>query len=253
VEIAFETDRGRVRTLNEDNGSIFYDKDEDLLFAVVADGMGGHQAGEVASEMAVSSLKKAWDEERWNLSDTDFEVWLRDHIKKANLEIFNYSKTHPECKGMGTTIVATICYKSTVVMSHVGDSRCYYMTDDSISLETVDHTLVNELVKSGQITEEEAEVHPRKNVIMRAVGTDSNIDVDTKTMKWGPGDYLLLCSDGLTDKINKTGIQQILRKDLSLKEKAKELINLANDAGGEDNITLAIMQYLSTPKAGEDK
>jgi PPM family protein phosphatase len=252
VEIAFETDRGKVRPLNEDNGTIFFDEQENVLFAIVADGMGGHQAGEVASEMAVSSLKEAWENDRGSLSEHNFESWLREQIQKTNLKIYNYASSHPECKGMGTTIVAVICSNSTVVISHVGDSRCYHMTDDQLKLETNDHTLVNELVKAGQITKEEAEHHPRKHVIMRAVGTEFNTEVETKVTEWKPGDYLLLCSDGLSDKVTQGEIQQTLVNDTSLTAKAKKLIELAIDAGGEDNITLAVVRYTSSNKAGEE-
>lgn len=252
MEIAFETDRGKVRPLNEDNGSILFDQEEDLLFAVVADGMGGHQAGEVASEMLVTSLREAWEKDKKNLVETkQFGSWLREQIAKSNLEIYNHANSHQECRGMGTTVVAVICYESTVVIAHVGDSRCYFLTGNEIYLKTNDHTLVNELVKAGQITKEEAEFHPRKHVIMRAVGTEPNTEVDIKEMNWNEDDYLLLCSDGLSDKVANNLIQEVLLREISLTEKAKEFINLAIEAGGEDNITLAIVHHTSPEKAGE--
>ncbi|KMJ58592.1 protein phosphatase [Bacillus sp. LL01] len=247
--MVFLTDRGRIRSHNEDNGGIFVNKDGTIL-AVVCDGMGGHQAGEVASERAVSHIKEMW-EETINISSPEpAEIWLKTFILQTNQTLFEHANSHEECQGMGTTIVAAILGDSFVTLAHVGDSRIYLISDAAAKQLTEDHTFVNELVKSGQISKEDAEHHPRKNVILQALGTEKSVRIDIKTITYDDPGYILLCSDGLTDKVNSREIVEVLNNgSQDLSAKAEELIRRANHYGGEDNITVAILE-LSVSEAG---
>ncbi|MFA8437549.1 Stp1/IreP family PP2C-type Ser/Thr phosphatase [Pueribacillus sp. YX66] len=245
----FRTDTGKIRTLNEDYGGFFWNGNR--LLAVVADGMGGHQAGEIASEMAVSFLEEEWQKVTNDLTPSEAEQWLNNTITEANTKLFNFSKSNPEYSGMGTTIVAVICTDSNVTFAHIGDSRIYLLNESGFSLLTEDHSLVNELVKNGQITKEEAEHHPRKHILLRALGTEENVTIDIRSLDWEENDYLLLCSDGLTNKVDERELEQTIRSSESLEKQADELIAMANAAGGEDNITLILLKHVAFGKKGE--
>lgn len=247
--MVFLTDRGRVRSHNEDNGGVFVNKDGTIL-AVVCDGMGGHQAGEVASEKAVSHIKEMWEETTNISSPEPAEIWLKTFILQTNQSLFDHANSHEECHGMGTTIVAVILGDSFVTLAHVGDSRIYLISEEGAKQLTEDHTFVNELVKTGQISKEDAEHHPRKNVILQALGTENTVKIDIKTITYDDPGYILLCSDGLTDKVNDREIVEVLNNgSQALSAKAEELIRRANHYGGEDNITVAILE-LSVSEAG---
>lgn len=237
----FLTDKGRVRTNNEDCGGVFLNKSRQRL-AIVADGMGGHKAGDVASNMAVSMLQERWEKEEEIKTAEGAEEWLRENISAVNRAIYEYAKEHDECQGMGTTIEAVILTKIFATIAHVGDSRSYIFNANGFQQLTEDHTFVNELVRSGQITEEDAEHHPRKNVILRALGTEENIKIDLKTITFEEDDLLLICSDGLSNKVDKDEIVAILEKEDSLEEMGRKLLKTANDNGGEDNITLILLK-----------
>ncbi|CAM3698927.1 Stp1/IreP family PP2C-type Ser/Thr phosphatase [Mesobacillus zeae] len=242
MNAVFVTDRGKIRIHNEDNGGIFTNQAGQNL-AIVADGMGGHRAGDVASEMTVKSLKSAWESEVSIKSAEEAEEWLKKSISEINKLLFEHSKTNAECEGMGTTIVAAICTDLFSSIANIGDSRCYLMNELGFKQLTEDHSLVNELVRSGQISKEDAEHHPRKNVLLRALGTEDSVEMDIRTIMFEEGDALLLCSDGLSNKISLAEMEEILIQEKSLDEKASEFVTRANHYGGEDNITLAIVLY----------
>ncbi len=245
------TDRGKVRDHNEDYVEIFENNSGDLL-ALVADGMGGHLAGDVASKMSVDLFQRFWEKEKELLIEPEqTEAWIKKVVREINYEIFRYANEHPECQGMGTTLVAALCTKKFATIAHIGDSRCYILNNNGFRQLTDDHSLVNELVKSGQITKEDAEHHPRKNVLLRALGTDPVVDIDTVTVDFEEGDYLILCSDGLSNKVTDDEIAEVLMADTPLDDKADQLVQMANDKGGEDNITLAIIHNIRG-KAGDD-
>ncbi|WLR52294.1 Stp1/IreP family PP2C-type Ser/Thr phosphatase [Bacillus tianshenii] len=248
---AFESDRGKVRAHNEDAGGVFFNTAAGTCLALVADGMGGHQAGDVASSMAVKQLVQEWEKIEEFPGVAEAEEWLKTAIEDVNTSLFQYSQAHDECKGMGTTIVSALCCGEFAVVAHIGDSRCYIKNNNGFSQVTSDHSLVNELVRSGQISQEDAEHHPRKNVLMRALGTEAHVKVDSKTVTWEEGDYLLLCSDGLTNKVSDEEIADVLSADLSIEEQAAQLTNKANDGGGEDNITVAVVQHLRREQGSE--
>lgn len=250
MKAVFQTDQGKVRPHNEDAGGVFINLDGNRL-AVVADGMGGHRAGDVASEMTLSQLKQEWEASKGITTAGDAEKWLMEQISKVNGMLFDHAANHLECDGMGTTIVAAIATDSFLTMAHIGDSRGYILNESGFTQITEDHSLVNELVKTGQISKEDAEHHPCKNVLLRALGTERIVEMDIKTITFEEGDILLLCSDGLSNKVSEKEMADILGNDTDLNEKASTLIQLANEYGGEDNITLAIVEFSGNSKGDQ--
>jgi PPM family protein phosphatase len=222
---AVASDTGRRRRRNEDNYVV-----APPLFAV-ADGMGGAQAGEVASSLAAAALK----EDSTNLPGLERVDAL---IQEANRRIYARASTDPTAAGMGTTMTVALVEGMSVVIGHVGDSRAYLVRGDSMEQLTEDHSLVNELVKSGKLSEEDAQIHPQRSVITRAVGTDPDVDVDTFTIEAEDGDVFLICSDGLTDMVEDVDILEIVDSNRGdLEQVVRSLVQFANKEGGEDNIT----------------
>jgi PPM family protein phosphatase len=242
MEGTFLTDRGKVRQHNEDNGGIFQNQAGEYL-VLIADGMGGHRAGDVASKIAVKVLKESWEETTSEMNPILAEQWLSTTILEANEALIQHAKANAECEGMGTTIVATILNEEFITIGHIGDSRCYVLSGSDFQLKTNDHSLVNELLKSGQITEQEAANHPKKNVLIRALGTNENVEVTIQTIGWDEEDTILLCSDGLSDKLSIDEIEPILRNGQTISKVAEQLVSKANDLGGEDNISVAIVKH----------
>jgi len=225
------TDTGRRRRRNEDAFVC-----EPPLFAV-ADGMGGAQAGEVASRLAAESLR---EQELGDLSALEQAVEL---IREANRRVYAYSSENASARGMGTTMTVALVEGSIVTIGHVGDSRAYLLRDDQLTQLTQDHSLVAELVRSGRLSPKEAESHPRRSVITRALGTDSDVEVDVFSLRGQGGDLFLLCSDGLTSMVSDEEIASLLvvaRGDLD--DAGKKLLAAANLAGGEDNITVVLFE-----------
>lgn len=224
------TDTGRKRRRNEDAYVC-----EPPLFAI-ADGMGGAQAGEVASRLAAAALKES-------RAHAGGEHRIQDLIQEANRRVYARSSTDPNTSGMGTTITVALVENGNVAFGHVGDSRAYLIRDGRMEQVTEDHSLVNELMKSGKLSREEAETHPQRSVITRALGTDPDVDVDTFTIEAKAGDVFLLCSDGLTDMVGEREIQELVegnRDDINAALKA--LVKAANRSGGEDNITVVAFE-----------
>lgn len=246
----FKTDRGRIRQHNEDNGGVFINQDAHLL-AIVADGMGGHRAGDVASSMTIQLFEELWSQTSKMETAQEAEQWLQTHVQMVNNKLFAHSQEHVECEGMGTTLVAVIVTPLFSTIAHIGDSRCYMLNENGFQQLTEDHSLVNELVRSGQISREDAEHHPRKNVLLRALGTEQEVKMDIRTIMFEEGDLLLLCSDGLSNKVPATELARILEAPISIDEKASELVDQANQAGGEDNITLVILHHTGEEIRGE--
>jgi protein phosphatase len=232
------TDPGRKRRTNED-AYVF----EPPLFAV-ADGMGGAQAGELASGLAAAALRDD-DSER---TDGDGERRVDELIQEANRRVYQRQSQDASASGMGTTMTVALVEEGIVAFGHVGDSRAYLIRDGSLDQLTEDHSLVAELVRSGKLSPEEAEGHPHRSVITRALGTDPDVDVDTFSVKTRPGDLFLLCSDGLSTMIdNKTILTEVEANRGDLKAAAKALVRAANRAGGEDNITVIFFEIAGGP------
>jgi serine/threonine protein phosphatase PrpC len=226
VQYAVASDTGRKRRRNEDNYVA-----APPLFAV-ADGMGGAQAGEVASKLAASAVEGGRD---GSLRGLERVAAL---IQEANRRVYERATSDPAASGMGTTMTVALVEGRTVTIGHVGDSRAYLVRDGRMEQLTDDHSLVNELLKSGKLSPEEAEVHPQRSVITRAVGTDPDVDVDAFTIEAQDGDVFLLCSDGLTDMVEDEDILELVDKYRDDLDRAvKSLVAAANRGGGEDNIT----------------
>ena len=224
---AGRTDTGRKRRRNEDAYVI-----APPLFAV-ADGMGGAQAGEVASKLAAAALE---DTDPGRLTGPERVASL---IQEANRRVHERSSVDPSTSGMGTTMTVALVEQDGVVIGHVGDSRAYLVRDGGIRQLTEDHSLVNELLKSGKLSPEEADTHPQRSVITRAVGTDPDVDVDSFVVDAADGDVFLICSDGLTDMIGDDTILRVVQRHRDdLDQAAKQLVAAANRGGGEDNITV---------------
>jgi PPM family protein phosphatase len=241
MKVSFKTDQGRRREHNEDNGAIL--TKDDVVLALVADGMGGHLAGEQASALAIQTIETAWKQFDPEKADQDAQ-WLEETVVLANKIIFEYGSTHPECKGMGTTLVAALCRNEYFTIANVGDSRGYLFKNGSEIVQvTEDHSLVNELVKAGQLSSEDARYHPRKNVVTRALGTDITTQADIRRVSWVPSQILLLCSDGLSDLVDEATFNLILSSDDTLDNKAETLINRANEEGGVDNISVTLVLH----------
>jgi PPM family protein phosphatase len=221
------SDTGRKRRRNEDSYVV-----APPLFAV-ADGMGGAQAGEVASKLAAAALE---DTDSGSSSGQERVVSL---IQEANRRVYARANADPATSGMGTTMTVALVEGQVVTIGHVGDSRAYLVRAGSLEQLTEDHSLVNELLKSGKLSPQEAETHPQRSVITRAVGTDPDVEVDAFTVDALEGDVFLLCSDGLTDMVDDDGILDVVeRYHDDLDRVAKSLVSAANRGGGEDNITV---------------
>ena len=238
MKICSLTDIGSTREMNQD---YLYSSEEAVgklpnLF-IVADGMGGHKAGEFASryvvETTVRSIEGSKEEEPITI--------LSESIETANRKLKEYADAHQQMKGMGTTIVAAVIQERTLIAANVGDSRLYVVGDE-ITQVTQDHSLVQELVRLGQMDQESAKTHPDKNVITRAVGVSDNVKIDIFERQLNPGEYIVLCSDGLTNMVDDEVILQILHGAGNLSDKAEQLIKLANKNGGKDNITVIIIE-----------
>lgn len=241
MEIKFRTDVGRRRNTNQDYADYFANQ-AGITLAILADGMGGHRAGDVASQLTVKNLGAAW--EATDLTDQEKTAqWLLKTIQNENQMIYEKGQTEAELFGMGTTIVAVVIFADGFTIAHVGDSRAYLIRNSEMHQLTEDHSLVNELVKSGEITQEMAANHPRKNVLTRSIGMPGLVDIDMTSLDWLPNDYLLLCSDGLTNMLSDEEIKQILQSEQSLDAKINQLIDQANEAGGVDNITVLVIDF----------
>jgi protein phosphatase len=235
---AVASDTGRRRRRNEDNYVV-----APPLFAV-ADGMGGAQAGEVASRLAASALEGGDSD---GLSGPERIDAL---IQEANRRIYDRASTDPTASGMGTTMTVALVEGMVVAIGHVGDSRAYLVRGEQMEQLTDDHSLVNELLKSGRLSEEEAHVHPQRSVITRAVGTDPDVDVDGFTIEAEEGDVFLLCSDGLTDMVEDEEILELVHANRDDLDKAvKALVTAANRGGGEDNITAVAFRISAEAEA----
>ncbi len=245
----FQTDRGQIRSYNEDAGGIYCNHSYQFL-AIIADGMGGHQAGDVASQMAASIVKTNWESAAAIHTPEEAERWLRETIAEMNTSIYEHASRNEACHGMGTTVVISICTDEFVTIAHIGDSRCYMLNEHGFNQITEDHSLVNELVRSGQISETDAEHHPRKNVLLKALGTEEGVTADVRSMGWEREDKLLLCSDGLTNKLPDNELASLLQSDDN-QETANKMIAIANARGGEDNISLIIAENNASVEEGE--
>ena len=223
------TNTGRVRAMNED---AYYLPGPGEHFAAVADGMGGHLAGEVASAMAIELFARRMRAARGLPEDT-----LRDALECANMAIYHAAARDADKRGMGTTFTAVWMGEGEVYLAHVGDSRAYLLRDGRLSRVSRDHTLVEELVAYGHITREQAKTYPHRNYITRALGVNATVQPDILRLDWLEGDVWLLCSDGLTNEVEEKDIERVLKGAGEYGEKLSRIVRMALEHGGRDNIT----------------
>jgi serine/threonine protein phosphatase PrpC len=238
LRVGARTDVGRVREGNEDSYMV-----HEPLYAV-ADGMGGHQGGEVASKLALETLG------RLALEDSrDTAPNLADAVREANRAVLDKASTDPGLHGMGTTLTAVVAGGNRVFLAHVGDSRAYLLRDGHMDQLTEDHTVVEGLVREGRLTRQEAEIHPQRSILTRALGVDGEVEVEEKSQDVREGDRILLCSDGLTGMVPEQEIERILAELEDPQRAAEALVDAANDAGGQDNITAVVLDVLPETEA----
>jgi protein phosphatase len=246
------TDVGRVREHNEDD----IGNDPDIGLWVLADGMGGYNAGEVASGIAVKTVIDLVTEacRRENRHEIEPEtgymrqtISLRDAIMRANKIIHQTAKSQPQCEGMGTTLVACLFYNNRISIAHVGDSRLYRMRDNRFEQITLDHSLLQELVDRGYYSQEEAQRSTNRNYVTRALGVELQVEVEVQEVEVRKGDYFLLCSDGLPDMVDDEDIHLTINTfSTNIETIGEQLIKLANDNGGRDNVSIIVVQVLDT-------
>lgn len=244
VKVYGATDIGKRRALNEDTFGIrgFENGVPDGV-CVLADGMGGHNAGEVASSIAVNSVVEKLSCVLGEKNSDKIEENIADAINYANTSVYEMSLKNREQAGMGTTLVVTYVSEQGIKIANIGDSRAYGVTENEIVRLTVDHSVVEELVQRGTITREEARIHPDKNIITRALGTDSYVVADYFEYEFSPGQAIVMCSDGLSEMLEEDRIKEIITKTEDIQEAVKCLIDEANQNGGVDNVTVVALRF----------
>ena len=240
MQLGAVTDIGKCRKINEDN---YYAMTEGKFpYAIVADGMGGHTAGEIASMMVVDVIKNhlmnKLDE---SMDYVEAGEVIRRAFISANSIIYKYAEEHYKIMGMGTTAALAMIYGDRLITAHVGDSRIYSINGGEIKQITKDHSYVQELVSMGKLTEQEAKHHPKKNFITRAIGAEDTVKVDVNIHHYN-GEMILLCSDGLTNFVDDEDIGKTMKGSGTLQEKVQKLVDMANTAGGKDNITIVVLE-----------
>lgn len=239
MEYYYLTDPGKVRDHNEDSVIVVKNMSKEVLLAV-ADGMGGHHAGEIASSIAISHIGKRFKELSSIGNKEDAINWLQETVSEINVLIYKYTEDHPESEGMGTTLVLSVITEEFLLFGNIGDSSGFVVRKGKLHKITTDHTLVNLLVKSGELTEEEAAIHPRKNVLMKALGAATTVDMDIFDVETDI-DAIMLSSDGLTNMLDEEQIAKVLLEDLTAEQKVEKLIYKCNNRGGNDNVSVAYL------------
>jgi len=242
------TDSGRVRSHNEDSVTIVKNSADEFLM-IVADGMGGHRAGEVASSMVVTQIGSRFSALSSIGTKLDAVSWLNENINEINRSIIKHAEDNPGSAGMGTTVVMALLTAEFLMFANIGDSSGYVLKDDKLHKVTKDHTLVNLLVDSGELSLEEAENHPKKNVLMKALGSADKQELDIFDITDMDFSAILLASDGLTNMLTKDQIEKVLLEELSEEAKLIKLIKKCNARGGTDNISIA---YLIKESGGKE-
>lgn len=238
----FQSDIGKQRKSNEDNAIIVANENGDILM-IVCDGMGGHNCGELASKTATSAIALAFEKKKKFASLQVAKWWLGNIIKKVNTQIYKLANSNDDYHDMGTTLVAVLVLEKNLVVANIGDSRAYILTKDALVQITEDQTYVNFLYKTGRITEEEIEIHPKRHVLMNALGIYPAVNLDISILPY-EGQPILLCSDGLYTNVNHSAIENVLRGNQDVEPKGDELIAIANSNGGSDNIAIALWEVL---------
>ena len=240
MQTFYFTDPGKVRSHNEDSVTIVNNDNKEFVLAI-ADGMGGHKAGEVASSIAIEHIINSFYKLDTIGSKDDAIEWLRQIVKEINNKIFDYAKKNPESKGLGTTLVIAIKTEDYILYGNIGDSSGYVLKNEVLHKVTKDHTYVGMLISNGKLSEEKAKNHPGKNLLTRALGANDPIEIDIFDIDTSVKG-LFLCSDGLTNMLTVEQIEKILNSNLPIEEAIVKLIKKANSRGGTDNISIAYLK-----------
>ncbi|EEU31010.1 putative serine/threonine phosphatase stp [Limosilactobacillus coleohominis 101-4-CHN] len=241
MKTAYQTDIGKQRSQNQDRVRVFHNGKN--MLAIVTDGIGGNRSGDVAATIAIDQLGRQFMAAQPQ-SVSEAKQWFQEQVLAANALILKKSQENQSYQGMGTTLVVALFFNDQqVVVANIGDSRGYIYHDGLLTQITIDHSLVNELVKNGDLSEDAARVSPQKNIITRAIGISPDAQIEVNSFPVNPGDLFLLCSDGLSKMVNNEQIKAVLSTDQwTLGEKCQRLVSLANQAGGPDNVTVLISQ-----------
>lgn len=254
MDYSIKTDQGK-RKNNQDFTGTFFNQ-ENVLLAILCDGLGGHQAGDIASEMAVSQIGNAWEQTEFSGTDLYLiQKWLQDKISDENTRITEAASRYSDLEGMGTTLVAVVLLDRYVIFANIGDSRAYVFKDETVRLVTEDHSFVSELKRQGGLTEDQAKNHLIKNALTRSLGVQGPIEVDFFREDRNKIDYILLNSDGLSNVVSEDLMRNIFNRENSTEEKANELIEAALTNDASDNITVNIIgiKEKNAKQAGENK
>lgn len=244
MRYAVKSDKGKQRDINEDSYNVIAGYPGIPVVFIVADGMGGHNSGEVASKTAVDFTNNyILNNPDLFADDKDISESIKEVIIRANKEVINKAKEKKKYNGMGTTIIIAVIKNNKVYFGHVGDSRVYLVRNNELNQITTDHSYIEELVLNGSLTREEAQHHPRKNLITRALGSNDDIEVDTYICKLQNTDTYIICTDGFYNMIEGNEIIETLENTEEPEEICKEFVNIANEKGGEDNITVLVFKH----------
>ena len=238
MEFAIRSDVGQRRKVNEDAAGYFESKNH-IPLMMVCDGIGGHNAGEIASSMALMLIGQSWEKTEFNDIEEVYQ-WLIQKIEEVNDAIYTRSTQYEDLYGMGTTLVIASVVGNQLMIANVGDSRAYVLRNFQLKQLTEDQSLVNALLKSGEITPEEAENHPNKNIVTQSLGVTSSVEIDFVRMTVKDEDTLLLCSDGLSDMLSQEEIRNVMNHYSDIEQQVEKAVQEANEAGGRDNITVVI-------------
>lgn len=240
MDIGINSHIGKVRETNQDYVAYFTNADNQLL-AVLCDGMGGHNAGDVASEMAAVHMGHEWETTQFHTID-DITQWVQSEINKENHRIYEKSLQFKGLEGMGTTLVSASILGNKALISNIGDSRAYHFKQGFFQQVTEDHSFVNELMKRGEISLEESKHHPNRNILVRSLGVEKDVEVDFFEVTFDAGDSLLLCSDGLYHLLSEEEMTHILNRDVSAQEKAEWMVSRALEQEASDNISVILIE-----------
>ena len=252
MEYSIHTDRGK-RKDNQDYTGTFFNQ-ENVLLAILCDGLGGHQAGDIASEMAVSQIGNSWAQTTFTSKDTYLiQIWVKEVINRENTRIYEAASTYSDLDGMGTTLVAVVVLEDHFLFANIGDSRAYIHTDNEIRQITYDHSFVSELQRKGELTDLEAKNHVNRNALTRSLGVEGRLDIDFFKEPKTSSLHILLNSDGLTNSISDKEIIEILESEHTLKQKAEDLVSTALINEASDNVTVNLIETKSATlnEAGE--
>lgn len=250
MKISVDSNVGKLRKSNQDYADYFVSSHNQFLF-ILCDGVGGHQAGEVASELTTKFIGEAFTQLSQELNQDNIGQWIDQIIHQVNDYIYTKSIESSLLEGMGTTLIMATLIDNFAYVVHVGDSRAYFYRNEELFQLTQDHSLVNELIRTGEITEEEVSFHPQRNIVTQSIGVTESVTYELQFFDLNQVEYIMLCSDGLTNMLNLQEMTEIFAQGISMDRLGKQLIEAANNAGGKDNISIILVSDFTSPGESE--